>query len=482
MAETFGAGFSNSMGGLLNALNADRDRKAQEAFRLKLIEDENRSSKEIAERVRKQRALEVFGRGLTEIQNTKINNALGVISQKNSKSLKRSGGTLEQLQKEYDKTRNEFDRISERLVFNEARANATPKRGLDSLLEQDPAVVGQVPKQEDPNAGVNDLLKAKGQRLADLENAIQGYKSQFDVVQNSLLDKEQKVRGGYTIDDALTSREAQILARSLGLTDDDISTFKTGDVETKGDSLLMQLMQEPEISFTAPTLGEAPQLLSSKDIAPSKVDESLVINPVKKAQLRSKLEKVDASKDLTSLSSLSEEEFDAVLNDPELNPLLRNKMLGLGQEVSRIKQAGLGGGLTSKDFAQLARLTKVGAELKEDEFKSITQGKPKTGRANIFTLASELGTDDFMGSVYKKRDTEKSNLVNDVFNADLRRRFSKFGPMNRDVRQEKVEQNFDKKGKALDDLTFNLDALRKRFTVPDYQYKYRPIDFSFDEN
>lgn len=497
MAETFATGLASGLNGLLSTLRNDRERKAQENFKLKVIEDDRRTNQEIAERVRKQRALEVFGRGLNEIKDQKVNGALTQLSSVAVKHAKASMKPLDDYKADLKdlntRIKDQREKLASYLDKADAKTNSDPLNLDDSLI-----------KDKEKKAEFNNtknVLQAYMAEKESLLNVLNGGAVEQTNLQNDLETRAEALRK-YSIDDALNTREARVLQLSLGLTDEDIAPFRSGS-QPSGTNL-DEILSRPFTSSIGAPKESTPNLesLTQKDVG---VQE----NPARKAILKEKVARAVAgiSKDITSLKVLSSQDFRDAIADPEISPILQQGLLSVKTIGGAVKQRLISGTASKAELETLNNITKLGSELTPDQFDKIRSTSGDDGATTTIQSLSELATPDTFSGLSRLNETKNINtsqkglrdklkvfdsgiqsmneqmqaLEPNMFGGYGRRKQrleTDMGALNRykNETESKIQKD-ETELKSLNDLILNFNDFKNTIVDPTKPYKYRPVDF-----
>lgn len=231
MADSFAGGLAQGLDSLLPSIRAERERKAQEKFKLDLYNDEKNNVNEIRRLATKQRALEVFGQGVAQIQQTYHKQTLDSLVGKHGGSQQLSA-YIQDLDKKTEKVDKEIARIQDKLedaYLKTTMINVTPekKNGLNDFDSGKPTPkeiidIQKTPYYQDMKSKLDYLESTKMALVNSREESLK----KLNAGSSKLTKDAENVKRSFTIDDALATREAEVLKESLGLTDEDIARFK----------------------------------------------------------------------------------------------------------------------------------------------------------------------------------------------------------------------------------------------------------------
>lgn len=476
MAETFGAGLASGLNGLLSSLRNDRERKAQEDFKLKLIEDDKKSNQEISERVRKQRALEVFGKGLSEIQGNKINMALSQLQGNAIKHAKSTSKPLDQYQKQYEKMVNNVENLTEKLASYLDRADAKEAGDVQGLL----ALEGTIkdPSKRADFTNTKNLLQDYINKRDQLGQILEGGLAEQQNLQSDVEGRAEKLRQ-FNIDDALNTREARVLQLSLGLTDDDVATFRQGG-KPSGTSFEEVLGIPFQSRIGVP---------SKEDFTFTTKPKGIEDNPAKRSLLKYKLEKAitNLATDITSLSDLSSQDFSDARSDPELSSLLESGLVKVKSIGGNVKQQTINGAVDDATIKTFNNILKLGGKLTPEQLDKIRKTQGDDGATATITMLSDLGTPDIISGLSRLNEKENINYAQKGFEdkiTSLDQLMSKKSGFYTGANPEYMKKSLterqklgQKKVDSIKNIYTGLNSFKQTLIDPNYQFKYTPINF-----
>lgn len=481
MTDTFGAGLNRSLDSLLGTMRDDRRERQAMEFKQRLISDERKSNAEIADRVRKQKAKELFGEGLFKLQAQKQDLYLNKLVGKTGKSQVDNKA----IEHAYDLLNKAEARLKDYTLKSASLQDAVQKRGNDlGSLEMDKTAVKEI------NFLEKDIAKTQ-QEIDGLQKYIRGAESNAVLNQQKLNDYAQKVKESVTLDDILNSREAEVLRLSLGLTPEDVADFKTN--QTQSGKSLDSLINE----FNPQTYQES--ILSNTDTQDNNITPTTptLDNPVKRARLKEKLGAIanEAGTNITALSSLTGDEYQIARTDPEFAPLLDQIIKNTQDNTEGLKKNLMQGKIGDPEKKALDSIALLGKNLSPDQVNNFRKLEGSDGSTVNLQAVSSLFTPDVSTGLSKYN--ERRNIELSKTQGDLQKEINQadsgysstptiFGNFTRPNPKYKYSEdlyqkmqgdlsNTYKESKSLNDLLYNYNSLSSYLQDPSKQYQYRPL-------
>jgi hypothetical protein len=510
MADSFAGGIAQGLDSLLPSIRAERERKAQEKFKLDLYNDEKKTNDEVRRLATKQRALEIFGQGIAEIQRQKTKMTLDMLVNRHSKGAQNLSLIVNEMDDQIKSTDAEIKALRSKMYdyYNQSnRDNEKPDK-QDPLM----SLEGGTPKEKKKtNFLETDLYKGMQAQLDTLEankkallDSKKANLSKLSSGSESLTQQAEQISKAFTIDDALASREGEVLKESLGLTDEDVARFKIRKGNAGSLDAYVNDNTQPDYSPVSFEPDYKKFGLDEK-LLPSDVLE----NPAKRAMLKEKI--VNAVKnipnDITSLKVLTNQDLADARNDSEISPILEQGFASVKNIGGTVKQRLLQGTASDAEIKTLDNIAKMAKEFSPEQFNKVRNSNGDDGSTLTLQFLTDLTTPDTFSGLSRLNEARNTQYAQKDLNTKVGKLDSYIGGANQELqglqpnifggygaRKKRLEtdigaytrsknailpeiQKSETELKSLDSLIQNMNDIKNTLVDPSKKYQYRPTYF-----